>query len=316
MRNVATRVRLDRLLLAWLLPWSILLRLILSISPASLAIIAVVSVVPGCSFSVTGTDAVPEIPDTCLTATPDSVLIEIAVESRIGNAEIRSLDIFLFEGSGTRQLLYFSRLDAGRKATAPVDTPGDKTVAVIANFPFLFKPESVGTLDNLETLSLDFISDSPDWPVMTGEMSFSPDCTGVCVRIQPVMSEIVLESVTNLMDGYRRLEDPYAFLSVTNPSAELFRTVGFCISEASQDSLRVFLPCDIGLFTQYPSTRLYCYPNDQPPSASNPSTVLNLCGRTGGEPRRMSFPVPPVSRNMTIRCEISFDGNSAAAHWL
>lgn len=244
----------------------------------------------------------------------DSIAVVLDIDSGIGPAALSSADIFLFDSGGTRPL----RLHSGFVGAGPhflPSIPGEIQVVVVANFPYEFNDAALKTMDNLETLTLDFSSDNPDFPVMTGTAeSISGDTLSVILR--PLMSCIVIESVTNLMGGYQRLEDPYAYLSETNSSAEIFREVGFCVLCPSSDSLKVNLPCDVGIFTQYPSTRLYCYPNDQPDSPSNPATVLNLCGSTAGESREMTFPVPPISRNTTLRCGISFDETASSITWM
>lgn len=309
MRNAATRERQS--IIAGRSSGSFLLRLLLS-HCASLSLALFLSAVPGCSLYADGADA----PQTATPIIPpaDSLCLEIVVGSGIGPVAVSHADVFVFGAQGTCPLEYHTRFQGSGPCALP-DIPGEKTVAAVVNFPYVFNTDAVRTLDNMETLSLDFLSDNPRYPVMTGVSEASEGDT-VRIVVTPLMSGVLIESVTNDMDRYQRLEDPFAFLTSTNQSAELFRETGFCIRSPSSDSLKVSLPCDVGLFTQYPSTMLYCYPNDQPDSPSNPATVLNLCGSTAGRTREMAFKVPPMPRNTTLRCEISFDETSSSISWM
>jgi len=306
MRIAATRERLS-FLLAGHSPGSGLLRLLLSHIALSL-LVCINPVLLSCAFSDSG---IPVGTQDLIAAEPDSVFVEVTVSSGIGDVSVRWADVFLFSASGTRPLLFHSRFEGAGPYRMPDSDSADGIAAVVANFPYDFIVSAIKTFDNLESVSLDFRSEDPRFPVMTGVSETLSD-----VEVMPLMSCVEIVSVSNNSERYQRLEDPFAFLSRTNPSAELFREVGFCVTAPSADTLRTSLPCDIGLFTQYPGTRLFCYPNDQIATASNPSTVLNLCGKMEGETRTMSFPVPPIRRNTTLRCEITFDESSFSYVWL
>ena len=196
---------------------------------------------------------------------------------------------------------------AFRDSLTLFSTPGDKILYAVADSPFRFNLAAFPGADAIEGAVFRFEHDRPSRPILSGSSEFAAGGETV-LALTPLMCRIVLESVTNGMDGYKRLEDPRAFLSQVNAEAELFRVSGFSPSEQQPDTLRTLLPCDIGLFTQYPGTVLYCYPNDPGEfSAPSPATVLNLEGECDGRTRLMSFPLPGMGRGCELYCSVDFD---------
>ncbi len=217
-----------------------------------------------------------------------------------------SVDLFICEAGGLGAVEFRGKFPL-KDSIFVSTTEGDKTAVLIANSPLQLNYEALSNLDALEQLRFSFRDDDPQRPLMSAVADFSAGDT-VQMSFKPLMCRITIESVTNEMSGYKRLEEPRAFLSCTNPEAELFREQGFCrTSPEVADTLRRYLPYDIGLFPQYPGTDLYCYPNDTPASEANPATVLNLEGECKGERRLMSFPLPPLPRGCHLYVEITFD---------
>ena len=264
---------------------------------------------PGCapiekktSSPASVTETVPSCPNPVLTSVrPDNL-------SRAG-AGVSALDLFVFKDNE------LGRLELYRHCESPGDTlqiwtsEGDKTLVAVANAFFTFNLDAITAADVLDQMKVPFEADNPEYPLMSASLSFEAEGQARPV-LEPLMCTVVVASVTNLMKGYVRLEDPRAFLSSINPEAELLRRTGFCPAGETATGKRIALPCDIGLYTQYPGTELHCYPNDTPPSETSPATVLNLEGECKGTTRLMSFPLPLLPRASVLYADITFDETS------
>ena len=268
-------------------------------------------VIPGCRPSPCVNEPLCEDPVGVVAASDTIISMFSVSDAGWPDSGIGVLDVFLFSDSGTRPLEKHRRTVPGDTLQI-VSSPGDKILVLIANSPYAFNLAAVPNLDAIEQIRVGFPDDDPRLPLMSAALSFEAGAESKA-ELQPLMCRIVIESVSNLMSGYRRLEDPQAFLSGMNPEAELLRYAGFAPSLPQSDTLKIPLPCDIGLFTQYPGTELFCYPNDPGESSmSSPSTVLNLEGSIGGAQRLLSFPLPPLRRGCTVRADISFDESSSS----
>lgn len=271
---------------------------------------------PGCRslFSVGGDDN--EFPEP--QQRPESVITEVFLEtlSWDGSARVAcdSLDVLVFSAAGRRELELHRRCGFNDSLNLRT-TPGDKLLALLSDSPFRLNTALLNTFDAVELLVFNFQDDNPTLPIRTAQGTFLAG-SRLEVRLQPLMCRVVVESVTNAMDGYKLFENPRAFLSNVNPQAEAFRTNGFCWLGQAVDTLKTPLPCDIGLFTQYPGTQLFCYPNDVEPSISNPATVLNLEGECDGVTRCFPLTLPPLQRGCSVSAEFLFDETDYSARVL
>lgn len=225
-----------------------------------------------------------------------------------------SLDIFLFSATGLRKREYFRRM-AFQDTVMIRSAPGDKIVALVSDSPLRINTAAVTSYDVLEQLKYSFCDDNPSRPLRTAQAEFEAG-SGISLQLKPLMCRVVIVSVINDMSLYKVLECPRAYLSLINPEAEAFRQDGFSVTSQSTDTLKVFLPCDIGMFPQYPATELFCYPNDAGESFSNPSTVLTLEGEVEGKRRSMTLPLPSLYRGSSHGVEFCFDDNSYSAEVL
>ncbi|MBR1870128.1 MAG: hypothetical protein IJ799_08725 [Bacteroidales bacterium] len=268
---------------------------------------ALSAVLPGC-VPARPERAAPEVevPPAPVERKGSVIFLSYPVDYRVD-----SIDLFLFSDSGT-QPLELHRRTCLKDTFCFSSAPGDKEAVLIANCPYAFNLAAVPNLDALEQLRFSFSEDNPQAPLMSAVLNFEAGGTAKAV-LQPLMCRVVIESVSNMMSGYRRLEDPSAFLSGMNPEAELLRSGGFAAIMPQTDTVRAALPCDIGIFTQYPGTELFCYPNDPgDASPASPPTLLHLEGACGGDFRRLSFALPPLHRGCTVRAAISFDETNSS----
>lgn len=237
-------------------------------------------------------------------------LINISVDDRISTrtvGSIRKIGVFVYEAEGLRRLISTGEIGEG-DSYGFRSSGGDMTVVAIANCPFEINNAAVSKLESIELLRMDFKYDDPDHPVMSGCCTV---CEGGCsdLVLRPLMSKVVLTSVSNNMDGYRRLEDPRVYLGDTNPSAELLRNDGFRPDSQETEESRVALPCDVGIFTQYPGTELFCYPNDYTDNImGTPATALILECEIEGETHSFRAQLPPLPRNRVISVSMTIDG--------
>lgn len=223
-----------------------------------------------------------------------------------GRYPIHHADIFIYGAGGLEELEFHTRTE--RPDTLELLLrEGDKKAVAIANCPYLFNTEAMTRYDAMELVSTYFQDDNPEAPIMSGtcEFSASDDCI---MELTPLLCRIILAEVTNNMDDYRRLEEPKVWLSHMNASAALLRADGFRMTEQVQDTLKVDLPCDIGLYTQYPGTTLCCYPNDgHSPTAGNPATEFIFECSIDGVPQVCRTDLPPIKRNATVMLSLTVD---------
>ncbi|MGM9792554.1 MAG: hypothetical protein ACI3Y4_09190 [Candidatus Cryptobacteroides sp.] len=183
--------------------------------------------------------------------------LTLTVKSR---CKVKTLDILVYGGAPLLSLESCTRcegeldpLSIELKDTLP------KTVVVLGNMPGELNPYAVVHFDALERLEMNLGDDDPGAPFLSGKTEWSGGCCEV--ELMPLLCCVVIESVTNMNDDYTLLENPRVWLSGINTRAALMQTTGFRASETAEGKA-VRLPCDIGLYTQYPGTRLWCYPLD------------------------------------------------------
>ena len=154
-----------------------------------------------------------------------------------------------------------------RRLTLPLElTPGDKTIAVIADSPLEFNPAALTRLETLESLTYSELQDNPLSPVCCGilETNFTPDSPDLSLTLRRALSRIEVGEISNptgdvMLRPVLRLEDRAAY-------CEVFRTSGFNPTEFSSDTSglhgRVWeeIP-DIGPAGVYAGISLWCYPN-------------------------------------------------------
>ena len=210
---------------------------------------------------------------------------------------VRSLDIFVYRTDGLKDLVVYLHADADSATVSLTDTL-PKMVAVVANARGKFNPQGLNHYDSLGELRARLEDDTPGAPLMSGIGQL-----GRPVRLTPLLCTVELISVTSYYDGDVLAENPRVWLENVNGEADIFRDQGFAVRDA-RASKKVALPSDIGLYTQYPRTRLYCYPNDLPnPNAGNPATELVLEYEIEGVTRNCRYTLHPIFRGETIQIE-------------
>ena len=210
---------------------------------------------------------------------------------------VRTLDIFVYRADGLKDLAAYLHADAD-SATVILNDTLPKMVAVVANARGRFNVQGLNHFDSLGEIRAQLAGDSPEAPLMSGIGQL-----GQPVTLTPLLCTIELVSVTNYYEEDILAENPRAWLENVNTDADIFRDQGFTVREP-RSSPKVYLPSDIGLYTQHPGTRLYCYPNDLPnPDAGNPATELVLEYEIEGVTLNQRYTLHPIMRGETIQLE-------------
>ena len=217
---------------------------------------------------------------------------------------VRKTDIFVFRQDGPESLDSYTRCDGAGTLKVP-SGKGPRTAVVIANG--CLEDEdilSVRSRRDLEAMESEFVQDSPEYPLMSGETCFEAGDSGGCtVVLEPLMSEVCLTSLTCRMTGEyegKCLTGVKAYLTNISGKAPLMQQKGFNPSEIlnyeylSETDLRrlgrssyVYAYLGDGHSAGggrgYGSTTLYCYPNDAAEETpGTPFTKLVIEGKIDG----------------------------------
>lgn len=184
-------------------------------------------------------------------------------------------------------------------------TEGAKTVLAIANCPYTLSLKALDRLESAMQMVIEFNDENPLHPIMTGSTGLEAGC-GAEIHLEPFLCRVVLAEISNAMDDYELVEEPRIWLSELNPSVTVLQDNEFRPADFIPDGAPEPLPYDIGIFTQYPGTVLYCYPNDTPErELGAPHTSLNLECEICGELCTASFILPPLGRNSTTKISVT-----------
>lgn len=237
--------------------------------------------------------------------------INLETLSRMGlEPELKHADIFVY-GS---ELVHYERVE-GRFCDFVLHEAGEYFVMAVANAPGEFHPEVLLHTDSWRGLEMLLEYEKPEQAIMRGTGSFSvkKELAATAAENSPLLAAVVLEpllcgvqisSITQYYDGDILVENPRIHLENCCTRAELFRDEGFYCLDPSE-SKTTYLPYDIGLYTQYPGTTIYCYPNDMPQSETSPASVLVLDYEVLGQSRQLRFPIHPLRRNSIFPLDVN-----------
>ena len=224
---------------------------------------------------------------------------------------IRDYRVLAYSANGLGNLLGYSA-SACAGDTAQLRCPTGETVLILlANLPADIDVGTVDRYESLELVKVEFDNDDPDWPASSGKFHLDlKSDTLIQIVPVPLMSKVIVREVSNYLTGYKRLEDPRVRLTGRSASAELLRTDGFRLQETVPDATGIKLPCDIGIYPQYPGTVLHCYPNDSPDIIGSPPTRIELECVIDGSKAVFSSSLPSLGRGKIVSCSLSVDSSS------
>lgn len=250
--------------------------------------------------------------------TSDSVSLSFNFQS-FTTARPRTLDIFTYQADGLRKLLEHKHIELNEAAT-PIHVctaeegsflcslklrypEGGLTLAAIADCPFAFNEKALGSFDAMERIRFRAEDDNPSRPIMSA-MGELQEKGNLELTLRPLWSRIIVSEINN-ETGFL-LENPVLYLYPCNPEAELFRSDGFRAIEQSPDTLRLRLPCDLGLYSQYPEAELFTYPNDSLEDVPGcEMSVLHLECDVAGIRTSCGVKTAALRRAVTIRCALT-----------
>ena len=214
---------------------------------------------------------------------------------------VRDAQILFYRPDGLKDLVMAVNSD-GAVADVEFTDSLPKTAAVIANSKYRLNTAALGHFDSLEQLVYRLEDEDTQVPMMSAVATVTPG-QDAKIRLSPLLCTVILAEVTNLYEGDTLAENPRVWLENANGEAAVFRRAGFAVKDPLT-TRKVKLPSDIGLYTQRPGTKLYCYPNDLPnPNPGNPATEMVLQYEAGGETHTWRSTIHPIGRGETIAAE-------------
>ena len=254
-----------------------------------------------CRFNGGKETLYPPSPEPVPVEKQDSTLLESRISAEAAGA-VKRLDLFVYRPDGLKDLVTHVRAE-GATARISLTDSLQKTVAVVANARGTFNTVALNHFDSLDELVIRFSDDDPEAPLMTGIGSFFPG-RDTTVALTPLLCTIELTEVSNCLGGDRLAENPRVWLENINGEAGMFKLQGFAVRDPLR-SRAVRLPYDIGLYSQYPGTKLFCYPNDLPnPTTGNPATELVFQCEVEGETRTIKQVLHPIPRGSSIHVDV------------
>lgn len=233
----------------------------------------------------------------------DSVCLAVQLDS--ATFPIRSLDVLIYDESGTQPLLEHRRLVGGDDLSFKLPE-GEKRVVVIANAPKPLTLASLSRYDGAKELTFAFSDEDRDYPLMSAEAVSRDSC--VRLKLEALRGYVMLTSISNGLDDYELLEEPRVRLRNLNNSAKILQQGGFYPTEMLDYGPWTSLPYDVGLYPQKPGIVLYCFPNSTESSYSTSSTQLELECLVLGEVCSYKINLPAIERLDTVRVELSVAG--------
>lgn len=218
----------------------------------------------------------------------------------IGETEISCADIFLYGRDGTSPLERHVRIDNPDADVILETGAGEWRMVAILNSKLKFNTAALSKYDSMRLLEVKFEDEDPTRPVMSGEAVLTAGSPCV-VQVKPMLSRVILTSVTNTLEDYVLMEDPQVWLTGIPVSARLLQDKDFRPSQTINEGSRVILPHDVGFYTAEFGTVLWCYPNDTPATtlgSSRPSMKLSCT--IEGEVKTFDIPLPPIPRASTV----------------
>lgn len=237
-------------------------------------------------------------------------------ENKLGEI-IDALDVFVYGGSGTRELENYFHLGVGDMdvidgmgcLSVESGSLGSRTVVVVANCPRSFNLKALAKMDSMELLEYEFMDEDTSKPLMSGCLTFEPGTFSYDLPLRPLLCEVVVNSVSNGLDDFTLLEEPSVRLCDMTPSARILQLQEFRPNEVISHGALLKLPNDIGFYTQKPDIKLWCYPNDTPETTlGSPHTSMEFNCRILGEDYVFPISLPPIGRGTRTSVDIIING--------
>ncbi len=202
------------------------------------------------------------------------------------------LDVFLYD----KTLIQHRVLHNQDSLHFNVKKDMDYTIVAVANIRGEFNDRALEHYDAWQGFEINLSTEDPKSPIMGVIKKFSADNVGQSeIELTALLCTIELRSVTQLISDEALIENPRVHLSKRSTKARLLSNENIAPCE-QKDSETIFLPSDIGVYTQYPCVKLYSYPNEVASTASTPATEIVLEYEINGITKEYRQTVHPLQR--------------------
>lgn len=238
-------------------------------------------------------------------APADTVLTRLYVTNGADWCGIGTIDVLTYDAEGIRQLESHIRSDGGRGEVTLHTTEGKKECVVIANSTKNLDLKIMEKFDTMKNLVFGFADEDARLPVMVAKTSFEAGGQAE-VTLVPFLCRVLVEEVSNALDGWLLMENAEVSLSGVNPEVAVLQDKDFRPTATVEEGPAAPLPYDVGFFSQYPGIVLHCYPNDTPERILGGSrTMFTFRCKVEGELVEETVTLPPAGRNSLTKVKIS-----------
>lgn len=257
------------------------------------ALLSVISLAGACILHTPAADPFPEDPETPPEepSTQKDTLTHTLI-FRAREWPVSTLDLFLY----TDCLQEHLTLKDSAYVLLHLEPGLTYRVIAIANIRGRFNDAALSHYDVWQAFETSLYSEEPSKPVMCADLVLTPEANDTTtVELAPLLCTIQIRSVTQYISDDTLIENPRVYLKGCSTRARPFGE-GRIAPLDQQDTAPVFLPCDIGLYSQYPGTCLYAYPNEVPETATSPATELVMEYELDGNTREYRKTLHPLER--------------------
>lgn len=202
------------------------------------------------------------------------------------------LDVFLYD----KTLIQHRVLHNQDSLHVNIKKDIDYTIVAVANIRGEFNDRALQHYDAWESFEINLSTEDPKFPIMGAIKKFSADDIGQGeIELTALLCTIELRSVTQLLSDDTLIENPRVHLSMRSTKARLLSIENIVPCE-QKDSETIFLPSDIGVYTQYPGIKIYAYPNEVASTTTTPATELVLEYEINGTTKEYRQTIHPLQR--------------------
>lgn len=219
------------------------------------------------------------------------ITLEIENASGIGG-EIRQLDIFSYSD----HLLQHRNIPHYQDTIHIPVVSQSGVVVILANAFGSFNHQGLYHHDAWNEVSINLKNDNPLLPIMRDMIHWHDPVQTLTSKLKPLLCEIRLRSITHYLGDTFLLESPRVWLESASTYVALFREGNYPPIN-QEDTSPVFMPNDIGIYTQYPNISLWCYPNETPITPTSPPTKLIMEYELNGKTCKFSQEIHPILAN-------------------
>ncbi len=209
-----------------------------------------------------------------------------------GKRSFSKLDVFLYDNTLKLHRVIYEQ--DSLHITLEKDT--EYTVVAVANIRGEFNDKAVQHYDAWDAFEINLTTENPEHPIMGAIGKISANTEGQSeIELTSLICTIEIRSVTHLLSDDTLIENPRVHLTNRSTKSRLLSRGNIAPSE-QEDSETIFLPSDIGVYTQYPGVKLYSYPNEVASTASSPATEIVLEYEINGTTKQYKQTVHPLQR--------------------